>query len=116
MATVGTMRFTRTTVHPPWKRGNALHKVVSLMIGTRELVVVVIGICFLLIIAALCLFWPDAVREYSLRSSDNPLARRFNPFLGWMNKSQYIWSLRLTGLLALGAIVLLTVGVIRSGR
>ena len=51
--------------------------------------------------AVLCLFWPQALRDYAVRSS-----RSFNPFLGWMKSPSYVWFLRGWGVLTLCIVVL----------
>jgi hypothetical protein len=51
---------------------------------------------FALTVALVCIFWPEAVRDYAVRSSPG-----FNPFLSWMKTPAYVWSLRIIGFLAL---------------
>ena len=66
------------------------------------------GCLFLLVTGVLCLFWPESIRNYALR-----VTPEWNPLLGWMRSGQYVWSLRITGVLALAGFLLVTVGVLK---
>jgi len=58
-------------------------------------------------VGVVCLFWPRAVRDFGLRTSP-----RFNPFLGFMKSPSYIWSIRITGLIAFLMVLLASAGLI----
>jgi hypothetical protein len=51
----------------------------------------------LFIIGVACLFKTKAVREYAIKQANH----RLNPFSQWMQSGQYLWNLRICGLLAL---------------
>jgi hypothetical protein len=72
-----------------------------------EILGTVVWFLFTLAMAVLCLFWPRAVRDFGLRTSP-----RFNPFIGFMKSPSYIWSIRITGLIALLMVLLASTGLI----
>lgn len=47
-------------------------------------------------VGVICLGRPTAVRDYALRTTP-----KWNPFRNWMESSSYIWSVRLSGVVAL---------------
>jgi len=69
--------------------------------------IAIVASAILLIIAALCFFFPRAVQGYAIRTT-----ARFNPFLRWMRTSQYLWMLRLVGALSLLAVLLILTAVL----
>ena len=70
----------------------------------ENLIPLVLGGIFL-IIGFICLFWPEKVQELALKYSVQGLGK-FNPFIGWMKTRSYILALRVIGVLALGAFIL----------
>jgi len=77
---------------------------------------VALGACLSsLIIGVVCLFWPHSIQRYALRTS----VKRpgiFWPYEEWMKTRQYLWSLRFIGALAIGAFILVLVGLIRRAK
>ncbi len=77
-------------------------------------------------LTALCLFffgvgivalvWPERVQDWmlSFHESGSGIAR-WNPFLNWMRTSSYIVSLRVVGVLAIGAGCLVLVTLMKGG-
>jgi hypothetical protein len=68
---------------------------------------------FLLVVGFSGLFWPDRLRAYALKNSASRVAQ-FNPFLNWMKTSQYIWSLRIVGVLSISMSVLILLVLFRG--
>jgi hypothetical protein len=79
------------------------------MANARVVLPALVICVFLLVIGLLCLFWPESVRSHALGASTS-----WNPFLGWMRTSQYLWSLRIIGALALAGFLLIAVGFLRT--
>ena len=64
------------------------------------LVVLITGLIFLLISMA-CLFFPEKIQGYTIDIYRNGKGlAKINPFIKWMNTSQYILSLRIIGILS----------------
>lgn len=88
------------------------------MVSRQAFVVTSICAVFLLFVGLSALFWPDRIQAYALKHSTGPV-QRFNPFLPWMKSRQYIWSLRVMGLISMATAVLLfmiLVQTFRTGR
>ena len=68
----------------------------------------------LMLVGVACLFWPHSLQNYAVKNSTNRLAR-INPFLDWMRTTQYIWSLRIVGFIAIAGGGLI-IAVVTSGR
>lgn len=83
------------------------------MIGKQAFVVSLVGVLFFLFIGLSGLFWPERIQTYALKHSTSHLHQKVNPFLGWMKTRQYIWSLRVIGMISMGAAVLLLLILIR---
>jgi hypothetical protein len=81
----------------------------------RQIAIPLAACLALLIFAVLFLRWPEAVQQYALRTSDNRFSK-FNPFLNWMKTRQYVWMLRTLGTLALSAVVVIVVALIRAAK
>jgi len=88
---------------------------VILMTGNQVVVAVMVSL-FLAIVGLLCLFWPEAVRTYAVKTSSNRFAQQFNPFVDWMKTPGYIWSLRIIGALALCGVGLIATSLIRGAK
>lgn len=83
------------------------------MISKQAFVVTLLGVVFFLAVGLSGLFWPQKIQTYALEHSTGPLHQKVNPFLAWMKTRQYVWSLRVIGVISLGAAVLLVVILIR---
>jgi len=87
----------------------------TIVIGNLPRVVAsVFGVVFFATIGVLCLFRTAAVRDFALRNAAKKIGSMSNPASSWMQTSQYVWSLRLIGVLSIGAVVLLLLTAIRS--
>ena len=86
------------------------------MTTNRQFYASVIITAFLFIFGFYCLVWPEHVRASALKHSGGRLAQRLNPFLGWMKTSQYIWSLRIAGAMALCVALLVTIVLFTNRR
>jgi hypothetical protein len=82
------------------------------MTGGIQIVATAVAAVFLLGIAASCLVWPRAVQNYAIKTS----SKRFNPFLSWMRTPEYVWSLRIIGVIALFMLVVLSIALLRGQR
>ncbi len=49
----------------------------------------------LFLVGSACVFKTNAIREYTIKKANH----RFNLFFGFMKSDQYIWNLRICGLL-----------------
>lgn len=85
------------------------------MVNRQAFVVASICAVFLLFVGLSALFCPDRIQAYALKHSTGPV-QRFNPFLPWMKTRQYIWSLRVIGLMSVVAAVLLFVILVQTFR
>ena len=57
-----------------------------------------------LVIGIVCLFWPERIQQFGLDYYlDHKTAAKLNPFLDWMKTRGYILSLRIIGVMAIGA-------------
>jgi len=57
-----------------------------------------------LVIGVVCLFWPERIQQFGLDYyASHRAAARLNPFLDWMKTRGYIVSLRIIGVMAIGA-------------
>ena len=83
------------------------------MISRQAFVVSLICALFFLIVGLFGLFWPERIQTYALEHSASRLHQKLNPFLAWMKTRQYIWSLRVIGLMSMAAAVLLFVILVR---
>lgn len=83
------------------------------MISRQAFVVSLICVVFLLFVGLSGLFWPERVQTYALEHSTSRLHQKVNPLLGWMKTRQYIWSLRVIGVISMAAAVLLLVILVR---
>ena len=79
-----------------------------------RIVVTVVGVVFFATVGVLCLFRTATVRNFAIRNTPKKIGTVSNPAWNWMQTSQYTWSLRLVGLLAIGAVILLLVVIARS--
>ena len=87
----------------------------NVMSYSREFVVsLVIGVC-LMAVGLACLFKPHTLQTYVLKNSTNRLTR-INPFLNWMRTAQYVWSLRIIGLIAIAGSVLIIMAILSIGK
>jgi len=86
------------------------------MISKQAFIVSVLGVVFLLFVGFSGLFWPERIQTYALEHSTSRLHQKVNPFLTWMKTRQYIWSLRVIGLMSIGAAALLLVILIRHSQ
>jgi sterol desaturase/sphingolipid hydroxylase (fatty acid hydroxylase superfamily) len=87
------------------------------MIGSREFVGSLLIVLLLLVIGLGSLLWPNGIRAYTLRNLEkHAIAARVNPFRTWMESEQYIWSLRIVGLLSAGMAILIVIVLIRHSR
>jgi hypothetical protein len=69
---------------------------------------------FFLLVGVTALLWPEKIQLYALKHS-----AKFSPYLGWMKTRQYIWSLRLIGLISTASAALLIwilIQAVRLGR
>jgi hypothetical protein len=82
--------------------------------GILRIVAVIVGAVFFATVGVLCLFRTAAVRDFAVRNTPRKLGAVSNPAWNWMQTPQYTWSLRLIGLLAIGALILLLVVIVRS--
>jgi hypothetical protein len=73
-----------------------------------------IGAIFFATVGLLCFLWPAAVRDFAMRNTPKKIGPVSNPFWDWMQTPRYIWSLRIVGTIAMCALILLLVAVIRS--
>jgi hypothetical protein len=73
-----------------------------------------LGIVPFLFVGFSALFWPERIQAYALKHSNSRLHQKVNPFLTWMKTRQYVWSLRIIGVMSIGAGVLLLVILIRN--
>ena len=85
------------------------------MVSRQAFAVASICAVFCLFVGLSALFWPDRIQAYALKHSTSPV-QRFNLFLPWMKSRQYIWSLRVIGLMSTAAAVLLFVILIQAFR
>ena len=69
---------------------------------------------FMAFVGFMCLFRTGAVRDYALRTASKKIGPYRNPYLKWMQTSQYVWSLRLIGILAVAAFFLVIFLILRS--
>jgi hypothetical protein len=83
------------------------------MMSKQALMVTLLCVLFLLLLGLGGVFWPKRIQTYALKHSTGPLHQKVNPFLGWMKTRQYIWSLRVIGVISLGTAVLLLVILVR---
>jgi len=59
------------------------------------------GVIFLAI-GVICLFFPQKIQEYTINIySDGKGLAKYNPFIEWIKTPQYIFSIRIAGILAL---------------
>lgn len=79
----------------------------------QAFIVGLFGFVFCLLVGLSGLFWPDKIQTYALEHSRGRLHQKVNPFLPWMRTRQYIWSLRVIGLLSMAAAVLLLMILVR---
>jgi len=87
------------------------------MVLDTPTVVAALAICpLLLFLGVVCLFWPDRIRDFALRTSSMGLGKTLNPFLSWMRTSQYLWSLRISSAVALGALIILLAALMKGTR
>ena len=86
----------------------------ELMISKEAFIVSVLSVVFLLIVGFSGLFWPERIQTYALEHSTSRLHQKVNPFLGWMKTRQYIWSLRIIGVISIGTAILLLVILVRD--
>jgi len=101
--------------HTPSTSGNGLAGGETMM-SRQIFVVTLFGLAFFLLVGLSGLFWPEKIQAYALEQSAGPLHQNLNPFLAWMKTRQYIWSLRVIGLLSMAAAVLLLLILVkRSG-
>ena len=98
--------------HTPSTSGNGLVGGETMM-SRQTFVVILLGLAFFLLVGLSGLFWPEKIQAYALEHSAGPLHQKLNPFLAWMRTRQYIWSLRVIGIVSLGAAGLLLVILIR---
>ena len=86
--------------------------------GRREIVMTMLTCITLLPLGVVCLFWPHGVRNYGLEKLAKGRAREFIPFLKWMqaHESQHVWSIRLSGAIALVMVILPLLAFIRGLR
>jgi hypothetical protein len=88
------------------------------MISRQVFIAACVGVVFFLLVGVTGLFRPEKIKPYALKRSGGPL-QKLNPFVPWMKTRQYIWSLRLTGLISMAAAALLIwilIQTIRLGR
>jgi hypothetical protein len=64
-----------------------------------------VGLLITIAIGIICVMWPEKVQEYALKWSAQGLGK-FNPFLDWMKTRSYVAALRIIGLVAIGAVIL----------
>lgn len=81
-----------------------------------RIVVTVVAVVFFATIGVLCLFRTSVVRDFAIRNTPRKIGTVSNPAWDWMQTCQYTWSLRLIGLLAIGAVILLLVVMTGSSR
>ena len=86
------------------------------MISRQAFLVSLICVVFFLILGLSGLFWPEKIQTYALEHSTSRLHQKVNPFLAWMKTRQYIWALRVIGVVSLGAAVLLLVILARHSE
>ncbi len=77
---------------------------------------IVFGGLLMALLSFTCLFAPEIIRNYGLRNAPKRLGPFDNPFLKWMQTPQYMWSIRLVGVIAIVGLALLLFALIRSGR
>jgi len=77
-----------------------------------NLILIFTGIIFL-IIGTVCLVWPEKIQEFALKWSAKGL-RKYNPFLNSMKTRSYILELRISGILAIAASLLVLFAVIKT--
>jgi len=72
------------------------------------------GVLFLGV-GIMCLFCPDKIQQFGLvyYSSHKALAR-LNPFLEWMRKREFIISLKIIGLMAIGVFALVLYVIVKQ--
>lgn len=64
--------------------------------------------------AIVCLVWPNAIRNYAIKNTSRNLGNRGYPLAKWMEGRQYLWSIRLVGIIALCALVLVVLVLLNS--
>jgi hypothetical protein len=100
--------------HIPGTSGSGLEDG-ELMVSRQAFVVASVCAVFFLFLGVSGLFWPHRIQNYALKHSTGPL-QRVNPFLPWMRTRQYIWSLRVIGLMSMSAAMLLFVILVQTFR
>lgn len=83
------------------------------MIGRQQFIVALVGAVFCFVVGLSSLFWPERIQTYALEHSTSRFHQRINPFLAWMRSRQYIWTLRVIGVVSMAAGALLLMILIR---
>jgi hypothetical protein len=86
------------------------------MMSKQAFMVGLLGFVFLPLVGVSGLFFPEKIQTYAMQHSSGILHQKINPFLAWMRTRQYIWSLRVIGIVSLGAAGLLLVILIQTFR
>lgn len=73
-----------------------------------------IGAIFFATVGLICLLRPAVVRDFAIRNTPKKIGSASNPFWDWMQTPRYMWNLRIVGTIAMCALILLLVAVIRS--
>ncbi len=81
----------------------------------KEIILSTMGGLVCLAIAVVCLVWPDRVQQFALDYyASHRTAAKWNPFMEWMKTRQYIWSLRILGLISLTGVLLALLVIMRA--
>ncbi len=67
------------------------------------------GIIFFTI-SIVCLLWPNEIQKYVLKYYAEPMSK-FNPLLPWMKTCNYVWTLRVVGIIALVGSILVFLAI-----
>ena len=74
-----------------------------------------IGVLAFLVPGIAGLLWPEKIQEFALKYyANHPTLVRLNPFLDWMKTKSYIISLRIVGVLSIGAAALILFAMARG--
>jgi len=73
------------------------------------------GVLVSLFVGIVCVVWPERVQEYALRWSSQGIGK-VNPFFDWMKTRSYILTLRIIGVMAIGAVILLLFIIIKESK
>jgi hypothetical protein len=76
-------------------------------------IVLLLG-CFFLATGLFCLFWPEKIRLCAIRYSEMKILGVVNPYLDWIKSSNFLFSLRVIGILSIIAFLIACYVVIQT--